>query len=103
VIIDREKVIAASCYLPLTENTDLSRWIGTRHRAALGVTEVSDAISLVVSEERGEVSLAVNGRLSKNLKDAQVQKLLLHYFSGEDEENKPLLDRLQDDIRTLWS
>ncbi|MGI6253055.1 MAG: TIGR00159 family protein [Synergistaceae bacterium] len=103
VIMDRDKVIAASCYLPLTENTDLSRWIGTRHRAALGVTEVSDAISLVVSEERGEVSLAVNGHLSKNLKDSQVQKLLLHYFSGEDDENRSIMDRLQDDIRTLWS
>ena len=103
VIMDRESVIAASCYLPLTEDSDLSRWIGTRHRAALGVTEVSDAIVLVVSEERGEVSLAVNGHLSKNLKEAQVQKLLLHYFSGEDEQTKPLLDKLQEDIRTLWS
>ncbi len=103
VIIDRDNIVAASCYLPLTENSDLSRWIGTRHRAALGVTEVSDAIALVVSEERGEVSLAINGHLSKNLKEAQVQKLLLHYFAGEDEENKSLLDRLQEDIRTLWS
>lgn len=103
VIIDRELIIAGSCYLPLTENSDLSRWIGTRHRAALGVTEVSDAIVLVVSEERGEVSLAINGHLSKNLKEAQVQKLLLHYFGGDEEENKSILDRLQDDIRTLWS
>jgi diadenylate cyclase len=103
VIIDRDIIVAASCYLPLTENSDLSRWIGTRHRAALGVTEVSDAIALVVSEERGEVSLAINGHLSKNLKEAQVQKLLLHYFGGEDEENKSLLDRLQEDIRTLWT
>ena len=98
-----DNIVAASCYLPLTENSDLSRWIGTRHRAALGVTEVSDAIALVVSEERGEVSLAINGHLSKNLKEAQVQKLLLHYFGGEDEENKSLLDRLQEDIRTLWT
>jgi diadenylate cyclase len=103
VILDREKIVAASCYLPLTENSDLSRWMGTRHRAALGVTEVSDAIALVVSEERGEVSLAINGRLSKNLKDAQVQKLLSHYFGGEEAENRPLMERLQEDLRTLWS
>ncbi|MDD3427027.1 MAG: diadenylate cyclase CdaA, partial [Aminobacterium sp.] len=61
VIIDRDMIISAGTYLPLTENTDLSRWIGTRHRAALGVTEVSDAIALIVSEERGEISLAING------------------------------------------
>ncbi|HPE66371.1 MAG TPA: DNA integrity scanning protein DisA nucleotide-binding domain protein, partial [Synergistales bacterium] len=97
------RIIAASCYLPLTENSDLSRWIGTRHRAALGVTEVSDAIALVVSEERGEVSLAINGRLSKNLKEAQVHKLLSHYFSGEEAEHKPLMERLQEDLRALWS
>ena len=103
VILDRERIIAASCYLPLTENSDLSRWIGTRHRAALGVSEVSDAIALVVSEERGEVSLAVNGRLSKNLKDAQVHKLLAHYFAGEETESKPLMERLQEDLRAFWS
>ena len=103
VILDRERIVAASCYLPLTENSDLSRWIGTRHRAALGVTEVSDAIALVVSEERGEVSLAINGRLSKKLKEAQVHKLLSHYFSGEEAEHKPLMERLQEDLRALWS
>ena len=103
VIMDRDKIIAASCYLPLTDNTDISRWLGTRHRAAIGVTEVSDAIALVVSEERGEVSLAINGHLSRNLKDSQVQKLLLHYFGGDEEEQKSILDRLQEDIRTLWT
>lgn len=99
VIIDREIIVAASCYLPLTENADLSRWMGTRHRAALGVTEVSDAISIVVSEERGEVSLAINGHLSKNLKEAQIQKLLLHYFGGEDGESRSMLSRFREDAR----
>jgi diadenylate cyclase len=103
VIIDRERIIAAGCFLPLTENPDLSRWIGTRHRAALGVSEVSDALALVVSEERGEVSLAVNGRLSRNLKDAQVQKLLFYFFSGEESERKSLMERLQEDLQALWS
>ncbi len=99
VIIDREVIVAASCYLPLTENADLSRWMGTRHRAALGVTEVSDAISLVVSEERGEVSLAINGHLSKNLKEPQIQKLLLHYFGGEDEEDQSMFSRFREEAR----
>ncbi len=81
VILDRQQVIAASCYLPLTENSNLSRWIGTRHRAALGVTEVSDAMALVVSEERGEIALAINGHLSRELKEGQIRRLLMHYFS----------------------
>jgi diadenylate cyclase len=81
LILDREKVIAAACYLPLTENSSLSRWMGTRHRAALGVTEVSDAMSLIVSEERGEIALAINGHLSRELKEAQIRRLLAHYFS----------------------
>ncbi len=95
-------IISAGTYLPLTENTDLSRWIGTRHRAALGVSEVSDAIALVVSEERGEISLAINGHLSRNLKENQVYKLLLHYFGAEEKEKRSILDRVQEDIRSLW-
>ena len=80
-ILDRQRVIAAACYLPLTENSNLSRWIGTRHRAALGVTEVSDAMALVVSEERGEIALAINGHLSRALKEGQIRRLLMHYFT----------------------
>ncbi|WP_352396985.1 diadenylate cyclase CdaA [Aminobacterium colombiense] len=102
VIIDRDMILSAGTYLPLTENTNLSRWIGTRHRAALGVTEVSDAIALVVSEERGEISLAINGHLSRNLKDNQVYKLLMHYFGAEEKERHSFLDRIQEEIRSLW-
>jgi diadenylate cyclase len=97
VILDRGTVIAASCYLPLTEKSDLSRWYGTRHRAALGVTEISDAIAIVVSEERGEVSLAVSGRLSKPLKEDQLRKLLIHYFRGK-EEPKSFFDRFRQSL-----
>lgn len=102
VIIDRSTVVAAACYLPLTENSNLSRWIGTRHRAALGITEVSDAMALVVSEERGEVALAINGHLSRQLKENQIRRLLLHYFSAT-ATSRSVLDKLQKDLRTLWS
>ena len=74
MIIDGDRILAAGCYLPLTEDAELSRWLGTRHRAAIGVTEVSDAVSLIVSEERGEISLAINGRISRDLKEQQLRK-----------------------------
>lgn len=102
VILNHEKVVAAACYLPLTEDTSLSRWFGTRHRAALGVTEVSDALALVVSEERGEISLAVNGHLSQGLKEPQVRRLLRHYFMARGEKRKNLWGQLQTEVRSLW-
>jgi diadenylate cyclase len=103
VIMDRDAIIAAGCYLPLTDNSEISRWYGTRHRAALGITEVSDAMALVVSEETGEISLANNGRLSKNLKDAQLQKLLLFYFSDtRDAPQRSLKNKTVKALRSLW-
>ena len=83
VILNKRELVAGGCYLPLADAPEISRWYGTRHRAALGISEVSDAIVLIVSEERGDVSLAVKGKLSKNIKDFQVERLLMHYFAGE--------------------
>lgn len=97
LIIDEGHILAAGCYLPLTENAELSRWLGTRHRAAIGVTEVSDAVSLVVSEERGELSLAINGRLSRNLKESQLRKYLVHYFSDQD-KGQGIFDNLKEKL-----
>lgn len=102
VILDKYNIIAGGCILPVADAPDISRWFGTRHRAALGISEVSDAIVLVVSEERGEVSLAHKGKLSKNLKDFQVDKLLMHYFAGE----ARLTDwksRLREFLKLFWA
>ena len=82
VILNRSNIIAAGCYLPLADAPEISRWYGTRHRAALGISELSDALVFIVSEERGDISLANKGRLSKNLKDFQVDGILQNYFSG---------------------
>ncbi|GHS88809.1 membrane protein [Synergistales bacterium] len=104
VIMDRNHLIAGSCYLPLADNQDIPRWCGTRHRAALGITEVSDAMVLVVSEERGEVALAYKGYLSKNLKDPQIEKLLMTYFmKTKEDKSGSLADKAIKFFRSaLW-
>ncbi len=102
VVLDQQKIIAAGCYLPLSEKNDLSRWYGTRHRAAVGVTEISDAIALVVSEERGEITVAVAGRLSKPLNDEQVKRICSHYFEHGDRDIS-FMDRLQTEIHQTKS
>ena len=87
VIIRGDRVMAAGCVLPLTQNNQLSSELGTRHRAALGITENSDALVLVVSEETGIISMADNGKLSRFLDIKSVEKILLNlYLSGATEE-----------------
>jgi diadenylate cyclase len=77
VIVQRERLAAASVFLPLTKNPGISRELGTRHRAAIGVTEGSDAISVVVSEETGLITYVENGAMKRNLEPTQLRALLL--------------------------
>jgi diadenylate cyclase len=75
-ILRGDRVMAAGCLLPLTENPDIAKELGTRHRAAIGITEQSDALALVVSEETGTISLAESGRITRYLdKDSLQEKL----------------------------
>jgi diadenylate cyclase len=67
VIVQENRVAAAACFLPLTVNPQLSRELGTRHRAAIGLTEETDAVAVVVSEETGKISLAIDGRIERGL------------------------------------
>ncbi len=76
VVIRDNKIKAAACFLPLTDNPNLSKELGTRHRAALGITEVSDCIAVVVSEESGKISFALNGGLTRNLTPDTLRKAL---------------------------
>lgn len=76
VIIRGDQVIAAGCYLPLTENPNLSTELGTRHRAAIGVTEETDALAIIVSEETGIISLAYEGRLIRYLEENNLKNML---------------------------
>ncbi|GMB09967.1 diadenylate cyclase [Thermolongibacillus altinsuensis] len=76
VIIQKNQISAASCYLPLSESPFISKELGTRHRAALGISEVTDSITIVVSEETGAISITKNGELYRDLKPEIFRELL---------------------------
>ena len=76
VVVRGEKIKSAACILPLTKRTDLKSEFGTRHRAGIGISELTDCISVIVSEETGKISLAMNGKISTNLDSEQLNKFL---------------------------
>lgn len=76
VIVRQGEIVAAGCYLPLSENPFISKELGTRHRAAIGISEVSDAIAVIVSEETGHISLAMNGQVVRGItEESLISKL----------------------------
>ncbi len=77
VIIRDQKIATARCFLPLTINPNIPQNIGTRHRAGIGISEETDAVALIVSEERGEISLAVDGKLYRNLDSITLKQQLM--------------------------
>lgn len=89
-VIRDNKIKSAACFLPLTDNPNLSKELGTRHRAALGITEVSDSISVVVSEESGKISFALNGGLTRNLTPDTLRKALNKNLLKKSSPNKKL-------------
>jgi diadenylate cyclase len=87
VIVQGDRIAAAACFLPLTSNPELSKEVGSRHRAALGISEETDAVAVVVSEETGGISIAVGGRLEskvdpKNLRNRLYQLLVVEAEKG---------------------
>ena len=76
IIIRDDRIVAATCYLPLSDNMGLSKDLGTRHRAGVGISEVADCLTLIVSEETGKVSLVREGKLSRGLDADSLRKLL---------------------------
>jgi len=83
-IIRGNVIAAAGCFLPLTENPNLSKELGTRHRAGMGITEISDALVIIISEETGVISLAHNGKLTRYLDEKTLRSTLLNFFSTPD-------------------
>ena len=76
VIIRKDRVVAATCYLPLTDAKDITKELGTRHRAGIGISEVSDSLTIIISEETGSISVAYKGKLYQNLDEDALRKQL---------------------------
>lgn len=85
VIVRGDRVVSATCYLPLTDSLGLSKDLGTRHRAAVGISDVSDSLTIVVSEETGRVSIAMGGELYRNV-DAEFLKNKLAFIQRREQE-----------------
>lgn len=88
VIIRGKRVVAATCYLPLTERHDLNKDLGTRHRAGLGVSELTDSMTLIVSEETGQISIAYKGVLYEELGEDDIRKQLNQLLSSDNNSAK---------------
>lgn len=95
-IIRNDRILAAGCVLPLTGHRGLSKELGTRHRAGIGITEHSDAIGIIVSEETGIISIAIDGKLSRFLDIKTVEKTLLNLYLSQigDEDSKTFIGKL---------
>lgn len=87
VVIRGNTIVAATCYLPLSDNMEISKDLGTRHRAAIGISEVTDSLTVVVSEETGDVSVAQSGRL-RRINDPEMLKKVLSDLSGDSSGQK---------------
>ena len=83
-IIKKDRIHAAGCVLPLTSNNKINKKLGTRHRAALGLSETSDAIVIIVSEETGIISLAVNGKLTRNFDKEKLKSIILKIMENRE-------------------
>ena len=88
IIVRGDRIVSATCYLPLSDNMRISKSLGTRHRAALGMSEVSDALIIVVSEETGAVSVAQGGFLYRNINAKELREKLASIQERRVEVNK---------------
>ena len=93
VVIRGNRITAATCYLPLSENKTISKELGTRHRAGLGISEVTDALTVIVSEETGQVSLTKDGQLYRNVNSDRLRELL--GGTQRSEKTQTVWDRLR--------
>ncbi len=91
VIVRGDRVTSATCYLPLSDNMDLSKELGTRHRAGIGISEVTDSLTVIVSEETGYVSVAYDGQIYRNLSTEELREKLMMIQNKPVEEKKRIM------------
>ena len=96
-IIRNDRIVASGCFLPLTSNNDINKKLGTRHRAAIGISETADALTIIVSEETGIVSLTVNGRLTRNYNKDKIKDILIRIIKSRQNKKMTLKERVK-----LW-
>ncbi len=87
VIIREDKIKAAACFLPMSENQSISKELGTRHRAALGISEKSDCLAVIVSEETGTISIAEKGELQRYIDNDTLEEILIDFYGVKNEDN----------------
>lgn len=88
LVIRQGRLARAGCFLPLTQNPDVSKTLGTRHRAAIGLTELVDAVAIVVSEETGKISVVVGGRITRGLDSTSLKRVLRRLLAAPQEKGK---------------
>lgn len=96
VIISNYEIAAASCYLPLSESTLIPKELGTRHRAAIGLSEVSDAVTVIVSEETGDISVVKGDTMNRALSREDFRRVLEEYLFVEEEGQKDIIQIVRD-------
>lgn len=99
VIVRGNRVAAATCYLPLSDNMELSKQLGTRHRAGVGISEVSDSLTIIVSEETGKVSIAHNGKLLRGVNSADLREALVKAQNKKTVDNSKLRHLLKGRVK----
>ena len=90
VIVRKDRVAAAGCFLPLSENPNIQKDLGTRHRAAIGLTEITDALAIVVSEETGAISVGIDGVLTRFMDEKTLRELLLREIEIKNTTSSPI-------------
>ena len=99
VIIKGDKIRSATCYLPLSENLSLSKALGTRHRAGVGISEVTDSVTIIVSEETGVISMASEGKITRYLDGKYLEKILNELYLDDVQKSKNIFQKVMGGIK----
>ena len=99
VIVRENRIVAATCYLPLSDNMELSKQLGTRHGAGVGISEQTDSVTIIVSEETGQVSVAQNGRLIRGVNSSRLREILVKAQNKQIVDNSKLRHLLKGKVK----